>query len=88
MPDSVYDIAMNHKTLEAVFEQGVLRPLQHLDLPEHQRVNVTISDVTQATAVAVATCYELAERVGLIGALKDGPSDLSTNSEHFKGFAQ
>jgi predicted DNA-binding antitoxin AbrB/MazE fold protein len=77
---------MTPKTLEAVYEQGVLRPLEQLDLPEHQHVKVTISDVTRATTDAVASCYDLAQKAGLIGALKDGPSDLSTNPEHFQGF--
>ena len=30
--------------LEAVFENGVFRPLQPVDLPEHQRVTVTVGD--------------------------------------------
>ena len=77
---------MNPKTLEAVYEQGVLRPLEQLDLPEHKRVKVTISDVSRATAEAVTTCYDLAQKAGMIGALKDAPSDLSTNPEHFQGF--
>ena len=77
---------MNPKTLEAVYEQGVLRPLEQLDLPEHKRVKVTISEATRATADAVANCYDLAQQAGMIGALKDAPADLSTNPEHFQGF--
>ena len=30
--------------LEAIFEQGVLRPLEPLTLPEHQRVRLTIDE--------------------------------------------
>ena len=30
------------RTVEAVYEDGVLKPLTALDLPEHQRVRVTI----------------------------------------------
>ena len=30
--------------LEAVFENGVFRPLQPVDLPEHQRVTVTVRE--------------------------------------------
>ncbi|MDA2923344.1 antitoxin family protein [Acidobacteria bacterium AH-259-L09] len=30
------------KSVEAVYENGVLRPLEPIDLPEHQRVTVTI----------------------------------------------
>ena len=79
---------MNSTTLEAVYEQGVLRPLKQLDLAEHQRVNITISDVSRATAEAVTTCYDLAQKAGMIGALKDAPTDLSTNPDHFQGFGQ
>ncbi len=32
------------KTLQAVYENGVLRPLEPLPLEEHQRVTVTVSD--------------------------------------------
>ena len=36
--------ADQHKRLEAVYENGVLRPLEPVDLEEHQRVTVTIED--------------------------------------------
>jgi predicted DNA-binding antitoxin AbrB/MazE fold protein len=32
------------KRLEAIYENGVLRPLEPVDLPEHQRVIVTLSE--------------------------------------------
>ena len=32
------------RVLQAVYENGVLRPLESLPLKEHQRVTVTISD--------------------------------------------
>ena len=31
------------KTFEAVYENGVLRPVEQLSLPDHSRVTVTIS---------------------------------------------
>jgi predicted DNA-binding antitoxin AbrB/MazE fold protein len=34
------------KKLEAVYENGVLRPLEPLDLPEHQRVTVVLSETS------------------------------------------
>ncbi len=34
------------RQLEAVYEHGVLRPLEPLTLPEHQRVRLTIEDQT------------------------------------------
>jgi predicted DNA-binding antitoxin AbrB/MazE fold protein len=33
-------------TLSAVYEDGVLRPLEPLPLAEHQQVKVTVSDVS------------------------------------------
>ena len=33
-----------HKRLEAIYENGVLRPLEPVDLEEHQRVTVTIEE--------------------------------------------
>ena len=35
---------------------------------------------------APETCYELARRAGLIGAIKDAPRDLSTGRKRFTGF--
>ncbi len=32
------------KRLEAIYENGVLRPLEPVNLPEHQRVMVTLSE--------------------------------------------
>jgi predicted DNA-binding antitoxin AbrB/MazE fold protein len=38
------------RQVEAVYENGVLRPLEPLLLKEHQRVNVTISDTEDPLA--------------------------------------
>jgi predicted DNA-binding antitoxin AbrB/MazE fold protein len=35
------------KTLQAVYENGVLRPLEPLPLKEHQRVSVTVSEPSE-----------------------------------------
>lgn len=40
------------KTLSAVYENGMLRPLETLPLKEHQRVRVTVSDVFDGNADA------------------------------------
>jgi predicted DNA-binding antitoxin AbrB/MazE fold protein len=32
------------KSVEAIYENGVFRPLEPVDLPEHQRVLVSIAD--------------------------------------------
>jgi predicted DNA-binding antitoxin AbrB/MazE fold protein len=31
------------KTIEAVYEDGILKPLEDLELPEHKKVEITIS---------------------------------------------
>jgi predicted DNA-binding antitoxin AbrB/MazE fold protein len=38
------------KRLEAVYENGVLRPLEALDLHEHQRVSVVVSETPGVVA--------------------------------------
>lgn len=38
------DNGIMNRTLQAVYENGVLRPLESLPLREHQRVTVTVSD--------------------------------------------
>lgn len=38
------------RIIEAVFENGVLKPLEAVDLEEHQRVRVTIAPVRDAVA--------------------------------------
>ena len=38
--------------LEAVYENGVFRPLQPVQLPEHHRVTVTIDDDTESAATS------------------------------------
>lgn len=36
---------MTSKTLAAIYEQGVFRPLEPLDLPEQQRVTLIVSAI-------------------------------------------
>ena len=31
------------KTIEAIYEDGILKPLEDLELPEHKKVEITIS---------------------------------------------
>ena len=30
------------KTIEAIYEDGILKPLEDLDIPEHKKVEITI----------------------------------------------
>ncbi len=50
------------RQLEAIFEQGVLRPLEPLTLPEHQRVRLTIDEKpSQLSSSAAQTNERTAE---------------------------
>jgi predicted DNA-binding antitoxin AbrB/MazE fold protein len=55
---------MNRETVQAVYEGGVLRPLEQLDLPEQIELKITIGETTQSVSEAVGSCYELAEKPG------------------------
>jgi len=37
---------------------------------------------------ASSSAYDLARKAGLIGCVRRGPSDLSTNRKHFEGFGE
>jgi predicted DNA-binding antitoxin AbrB/MazE fold protein len=76
---------MSPKTMEAIVEGGLFRPLQELHLPEQQRVLLTVVTLTDETREYVS-CYDLAQSIGVIGVADDAPSDLSTNPAHFEGF--
>jgi predicted DNA-binding protein len=41
-----------------------------------------------AEAPASSSAYDLARESGLIGCVRGGPSDLSTNRKHFEGFGK
>lgn len=51
-------------TVTAIYEHGVFRPLEKVDLPDRSRVRVIITDDTQLTGTAdLADIYEImAER--------------------------
>ena len=74
------------KTLEAIVEGDVLRPIQKLDLPDRQHVIVTVVSLTQETRDAAVSCYDLAHDLGVIGVEGETPIDLSTNPDYLKGF--
>jgi predicted DNA-binding antitoxin AbrB/MazE fold protein len=48
------------RQVQAVYENGVLRPLEPLPLEEHQEVSVTISDTHDPLAAMID--YEFVER--------------------------
>jgi predicted DNA-binding antitoxin AbrB/MazE fold protein len=46
------------QTIDATYENGVLKPLQPLDLPEHQRVSITIHIPVMETAEQTLNRWE------------------------------
>lgn len=76
------------KQLKAVYENGVFRPLEAVDLDEHQTVTVIIPDKPAVENEKDETsCYDIAKKIGL-GTVEGLPSDLSTNRAHFEGFGR
>lgn len=59
---------MMQRTLRAVFEDGVLRPLDRLALPEHQEVQIT---VTVPAVEEVPTPAAWADLTHLVTSLND-----------------
>jgi predicted DNA-binding antitoxin AbrB/MazE fold protein len=77
--------------VSAIFENGVLRPLGPLDLRERDLVSLAIEKVGangRETQGVESTFFELLDEVGLIGYVKDAPSDLSANPKHLEGFGK
>ncbi len=76
------------KQLKAVYQNGVFRPLEAVDLDEQQTVTVIIPDKQAAeNEKNEISCYDIAKKIGL-GTVEGLPSDLSTNREHFEGFGR
>ena len=56
------------KRVEAIYENGVLRPLEPVNLPEHYRVTVTLNEPEEDwldTEFMDSCAAEVKERVGL-----------------------
>lgn len=77
---------MTPRTLEAIVEGNILRPLEKLELPDQQHVLVTIISMKEENREAAMSCYDLARDLGVIGVATDTPTDLSTNPAHLDGF--
>ncbi|MDZ7621768.1 MAG: antitoxin family protein [Candidatus Competibacteraceae bacterium] len=77
-----------NKSLKAVYENGVFRPLEPVELVEHQEVTVTVPDARGTAANHEISCYDIAQRLGIVGMLDHLPGDLSTNRRYFEGFGQ
>jgi predicted DNA-binding antitoxin AbrB/MazE fold protein len=76
----------------AVYEDGVIKPLEPLHLPEHQRVWVSIAADNGTTFTPTdadgESFYDAAARLGYVGCIKGTPGDLSTNKKYMEGFGK
>lgn len=53
---------------------------------EARKFGLSTNDTSASTRPG--SFLEIAEQRGIVGMIKDGPEDLSTNPEHFEGFGQ
>lgn len=64
-----------HKTIDAIFEKGVLRPLERLPLAESQKIRITI-DTTETIVMSTKA---------LIKASPELVQDVAENDEYLYG---
>jgi predicted DNA-binding antitoxin AbrB/MazE fold protein len=77
--------------IDAIYEGGVIKPLQPLHLAEHQRVRITVADANgadQTTADDIESFFDAANRLGYIGCIQGTAPDLITNSKYMEGFGK
>jgi predicted DNA-binding antitoxin AbrB/MazE fold protein len=77
--------------VNAIYEHGVLKPLGPLELSEHEVVSLSVEKTAKAeteTNEDGPTLFELLDKAGLIGCIKDGPPDLSTNPKYMEDFGK
>ena len=68
-------------TIKAVYENGVFKPLEPVDLEEHTEVMVSISAEVVPTDTADPTGWSTAE--ALIGFIVDAPPDMAENHDAY-----
>jgi predicted DNA-binding antitoxin AbrB/MazE fold protein len=54
------------RVVDAIYEEGMLKPLEALDLPEHQRVRITIHDPAEESPDETLDAWQ-----GVYGGLTD-----------------
>jgi predicted DNA-binding antitoxin AbrB/MazE fold protein len=77
--------------ITAIYENGVLKPLEPLDLQEQELVSLAIDKVhvdgDEGTQEG-GTLFDVMNEAGLVGCIKNAPSDLSTNAKYLEGFGK
>jgi predicted DNA-binding antitoxin AbrB/MazE fold protein len=77
-------MSLSHQ-FSAIYEDGVLKTLEPLNLAEHQRVRVSVTSTEIAEPSEGSkreSFYEAAARLGFIGCIEGTPADLSTNKKY------
>lgn len=77
--------------IQAIYEDGVLKPLEPLHLAEHQHVRVSVSadaTIPSPAGYEAESFFDAASRLGYIGCVKGTPPDLSTNKKYLEGFGK
>jgi predicted DNA-binding antitoxin AbrB/MazE fold protein len=85
--------------IKAIYDHGVLRPLEPLILDDQAVVSLSVEATTDAGVKGVAptpslapndstepTLFDVFNDAGLIGRISGLPADLSTDPRHMKGF--
>jgi predicted DNA-binding antitoxin AbrB/MazE fold protein len=73
----------------AIYDHGVLRPLAPVNLRDNDQVMLTIEKSESSDTInSQPTLFEVLDGAGLIGAIKDAPSDLSANPGYMHGFGK
>ncbi len=77
--------------VNAIYEKGVLKPLEPLDLQDQELVSISIKKLTEndpPLSGEESTLFEVLDEVGLIGCVDGAPADLSTNPKYLEGFGK
>jgi predicted DNA-binding antitoxin AbrB/MazE fold protein len=78
------------KKFSAIYENGLLRPLEPVDLPENEVLRFALVEApTRDRAPREGqSFYDVLVEAGLLGCIKGGPSDVSTNPKYMEGFGE
>lgn len=76
--------------VNAIYDHGVLKPLGPLDLQDQELVVVSVQKLESESVNGGEgpTLFEVLNEVGLVGSVKNAPSDLSSNPQHLQGFGE
>ncbi len=69
------------RTIEAIYEDGVFKPLGHVDLPEHARARVTVEEEAQTLADFPEYTGPLPRPFYSLGCGDSGREDISERAE-------